>query len=341
MRQEKGDGTLSRKKDLDYLTISARIHAMETRLLNAERVERMIEARELSEAAKVLTECGYEDMGQVTAQAMEETLAKAQESLFHDLNTAVGNRALLDVFRCRDDYHNAKVLVKAEALGTQQDGLLVSGGRYQPQRLAADYRREDLRGYAEIFRRGIARARETLGATGDPQLSDFILDRAYFEELTALARQADSKFLEGYVALTIDVANLRSCVRASRLNKGGEFLQQVLVPGGTVPLRTLALAKGEELGNVFRSGPLAHAAALGAAVSAPGSGALTEFERECDDAVMDYLSAARRVAFGEQPIVGYLYARQAEMTAIRTILSGRMAGLDGDTIRQRLRRTYG
>ena len=253
----------------------------------------------------------------------------------------MGNRALLDVFRCRDDYHNAKVLVKAEALGTQQDGLLVSGGRYQPQRLAADYRREDLRGYAEIFRRGIARARETLGATGDPQLSDFILDRAYFEELTDLAQKADSKFVQEYVALSIDVANLRSCVRAARLNKGGEFLQQVLVPGGTVPLRTLALAKGEELGNVFRSGPLAHAAALGAAVSAPGSGALTEFERECDDAVMDYLSAARRVAFGEQPIVGYLYARQAEMTAIRTILSGRMAGLDGDTIRQRLRRTYG
>ena len=332
---------MSYQKDLDYLTISARIHAMENRLLNTERMERMIEARELSEAAKVLTECGYGDMGQVTPGAVEEMLSKAQADLYHDLSTAVGNRALLDVFRCRDDYHNAKVLVKAEALGVNQDALLMGGGRYAPQKLAEDYGREDLRGCSDIFRRGVARARETLGATGDPQLSDFILDRAYFEELTALAKQADSKFLEGYVALSIDVANLRSCVRAARLNKGGEFLQQVLVPGGTVPLRTLALAKGEELGNVFRSGPLAHAAALGAAVSAPGSGALTEFERECDDAVMDYLSAARRVAFGEQPIVGYLYARQAEMTAIRTILSGRMAGLDGDTIRQRLRRTYG
>lgn len=332
---------MSYQKDLDYLTISARIHAMETRLLNAERMERMIEARELSEAAKVLTECGYGDMGQVTAQGIEEMLSKAQTDLFHDLSTAVGNRALLDVFRCTYDYHNAKVLVKAEALGVNQDALLMGGGRYAPQKLAEDYGREDLRGCSDIFRRGVARARETLGATGDPQLADFILDRACFEELTALAKQADSKFLEGYVALSIDVANLRSCVRAARLNKGGEFLQQVLVPGGTVPLRTLALAKGEELGNVFRSGPLAHAAALGAAVSAPGSGALTEFERECDDAVMDYLSAARRVAFGEQPIVGYLYAREAEMTAIRTILSGRMAGLDGDTIRQRLRRTYG
>lgn len=332
---------MSYQKDLDYLTISARIHATENRLLNTERMERMIEARELSEAAKVLTECGYGDMGQVTPGAIEETLSKAQADLYHDLSTAVGNRALLDVFRCRPDYHNAKVLVKAEALGVNQDALLMGGGRYDPQKLAEDYQREDLRGCSDIFRRGVARARETLGATGDPQLSDFILDRAYFEELTALAKQADSKFLEGYVALSIDVANLRACVRASRLGKGVEFLQQVLVTGGNVPARTLATARGDELGNLFRTSPLSQAAATGSALSAPGSGALTDFERECDDAVMDYLGAGRRVAFGEQPIVGYLYAREAEMTAIRTILSGRMAGLDGDTIRQRLRRTYG
>jgi V/A-type H+-transporting ATPase subunit C len=179
-----------------------------------------------------------------------------------------------------------------------------------------------------------------LGATGDPQLADFILDRAYFEELTDLAQKADSTFLQGYVALCIDVANLRSCVRASRLDKGMEFLNQVLLSGGNVPARTLATARGDELGNIFRTGALSEAAALGASLSAPGSGALTDFERLCDDAVMDYLGGGRRVAFGEQPIIGYLYAREAEMTAIRTILTGRMAGLDGDTIRQRLRRTY-
>lgn len=332
---------MSHDKDLDYLTISARIHAMENRLLNQERMDRMIEAKDVSDAAKVLVECGYDDMGQVTGESIEETLSKAQTDLFHDLSTAVGNRALLDVFRCKYDYHNAKVLVKGEALRQSQEGLLVGGGRYAPQRLAEDYGREDLRGCSDVFRRGVTRARETLGATGDPQMADFILDRAYFEELTQLAKASGSKFVEGFVALSIDVANLRSCVRASRLGKGMEFLQQVLVPGGNVPARTLATARGDELAGLFRTSFLAQAAATGSALSAPGSGALTDFERECDDAMMDYLGAGRRVAFGEQPIVGYLYAREAEMTAIRTILSGRMAGLDGDTIRQRLRRTYG
>ena len=67
---------------------------------------------------------------------------------------------------------------------------------------------------------------------------------------------------------------------------------------------------------------------------------LTGFEKACDDALTAYLSAARRIPFGEQTVVGYLYAKEAELTAIRTIFAGRAAGLDGDTIRARLRETY-
>ncbi len=50
---------MSRKKDTDYLTISARIHAMENRMLTRERMDRMIDARDEGEALKVLSECGY------------------------------------------------------------------------------------------------------------------------------------------------------------------------------------------------------------------------------------------------------------------------------------------
>ena len=46
---------MSRKKDTDYLTISARIHAMENRMLTRERMDRMIDARDEGEALKVLS----------------------------------------------------------------------------------------------------------------------------------------------------------------------------------------------------------------------------------------------------------------------------------------------
>lgn len=328
------------RKDTDFLALSMRVHAMERRLLTQERMDRMIDAKDLTEAAKVLAECGYDELPEVTPKRVEEMLGKAQAEVFQDLGDAVGDPAMLDIFRCKYDYHNAKVLVKAETLGIDRDRLLLPGGRYDPEKLAEEYRREDLGECSEVFRRGVRRAWETLNATGDPQQADFILDRACFEELTELAAKTGSSFLKGYVALSIDAANLRSAVRASRLGKGREFLEQVLAPGGNVSPEAIAAVRGEELGNVFRAGPLAEAAAMGAALSAPGSGALTGFERECDNALMGYLAGGRRVPFGEQPIIGYLYAREAEQTAIRTILSGRMAGLEGDAIRQRLRRTY-
>ena len=330
---------MKQTKDIDYVFISTRVKAMERGLLTRERIERMLDAATNEEAAKVLTECGYPELSELSGDGVERALAQKQKETMADLGSSVPDKTVVDVFRVRYDYHNAKALVKAEALHTTADGLMLWGGRYDPETLAQDFAREDLNRCSEIFRRAVERAREVLGSTGDPQLADFVLDKAYFEELASLAQGTDSRFLRGYVALLIDCANLRSAVRASRLGKGREFLGQVLAPGGNVSDQTVAAARGEDLGNVYHSGPLAEAAKAGAALSAPGSGALTDFERLCDDAVMSYLDGARMAPFGEQPVIGYLYAREAEMTAVRIIMNGRFAGLDRETIRQRLRRT--
>ena len=120
-------------KETDFLSISARVRVMETRLLTAERMERMIDAKDAAEAAKVLGECGYPDLAEPTPSALEDLLADAQGALFEDLGKAVDAPALLDVFRCKYDYHNAKTLVKAQALGIDQNRLLLRGGRYDPE----------------------------------------------------------------------------------------------------------------------------------------------------------------------------------------------------------------
>ena len=46
---------------------------------------------------------------------------------------------------------------------------------------------------------------------------------------------------------------------------------------------------------------------------------------------------ARFVAFGEAPVIAYLAAKEAEILAIRIILTGRLADLAPDIIRERLR----
>ena len=44
--------------------------------------------------------------------------------------------------------------------------------------------------------------------------------------------------------------------------------------------------------------------------------------------------------FGVEAVIGYLVAKEIEFTAVRIIMSSRMAGIEGDTIRERLREAY-
>ena len=56
----------TRKKDTDYVTVSTRIHAMENRLLNRERIERMVPANAMQELfyPQYQTDQGARRMGQ-------------------------------------------------------------------------------------------------------------------------------------------------------------------------------------------------------------------------------------------------------------------------------------
>jgi vacuolar-type H+-ATPase subunit C/Vma6 len=46
-------------------------------------------------------------------------------------------------------------------------------------------------------------------------------------------------------------------------------------------------------------------------------------------------------AAGSEPVIGYVMARQAEVTMVRTLLIGRMSGVPSEVLRRRLRVRYG
>ena len=89
---------------------------------------------------------------------------------------------------------------------------------------------------------------------------------------------------------------------------------------------------------LWRGTAFARAAELGDEAAKGGS--LTAFEKACDDAVLRAAGAARRVPFGVEVALGYLAAKETEWTAVRTVLSGRMAGVPAEALRERLREQY-
>ncbi len=329
-----------RIKDTDYLFLSSRIHVLETTLLNKERRERMLEAASDSDAVRVLVECGYPEMPVVDVDSVNNALAVMRDRVFEDLYAFAPDPKMIDVFKVKYDYHNAKALLKAEAMGTDPQRLLMDVGRYPVKELTEAVREKSDGGFSEIFALAVQEAREVLGTTRDPQQSDFVLDKAYFREMEQLAQATGSEFLAGYVKAQVDVANLKSVVRVLRMKKNPEYLSNVLFEGGTIGADTLLqmAERGEKLEGMYGSTPYAAAAEEGQAAVAGGK--LTAFERSCDNALMDYVAEAKYVPFGEQVLIGYLVAKESELTAVRIIMMGRLAGLSTDVIRERLRDAY-
>lgn len=328
-------------KDTDYLAISARIRAMENTLLTRERMEQVLEARSDEEAVKILQECGYPELDPTRPEAMDAALAAAREATLSDLADSAPDARYLDIFKLKYDYHNVKALLKAEAMDEDPAHLMMDMGRVPAEKLREAVSSGNLLDLPARLAAAAAEAREVLDTTRDPQLSDIVLDRWCYQDMMDVADATGSAFLRGYVQIQIDGANLRSLVRTLRMGKSAEFLRGVLFDGGEIDegsILKVSADHGAGLAELYAPTSLREAAEAGA--EALKGGALTDFERLCDDAVGEYLSGAQAVPFGEAPLLGYLAVRETEYTNLRILLLGRGAGLSPELIRARLRRSY-
>lgn len=328
-------------KDTDYLVISARIKAMESGLLTRERMEQILDARSDEEVQKILQDCGYPELDAADPEAMDAVLAAAREATLSDLADGAPDPRYIDVFKLKYDYHNAKAILKAEAMDTDPGHMLMDMGRVGAAELQEAMRSGELDNLPPFLASALAEAKEVLQTTRDPQLCDIVLDRWFYRDMDAVAVATGSAFLHGYVQVQIDAANLRTLVRTLRMGKNEEFLRGVLFEGGEIaPDAVLAVsaAKGGGLAELYA--PTRFQAAAESGARALQGGPLTEFEKLCDDVVGDYLAGALFVPFGEAPLVGYLAARETEYTNLRILLMGRGAGIAPDVIRSRLRASY-
>jgi V/A-type H+-transporting ATPase subunit C len=331
--------TKPKTSDIDYLHISARLKAMERNLLNREKLLRMIAAKSGEDAVKVLTENGWGEFDAGDLSALEEQIEFQRKDTFELLSRYVPLPGIIDAFRLRYDYHNLKTIVKASALGEQEENILSDAGCIPAAKLRTIFREKLYHELEPVMRSGLVQAVDLLARTGDPQLSDVLLDRAMFEQMQCIAEQTGSDFLMGYIRLLIDLANLRVAVRAASAGKGFDYLRRAIIPGGSIlPDRLYDDITGDFISQVFVGEYLSAPAAAG--VAALSGGGMAGLDLACDDALMRYLRSARLIPFGEAGVISYLLARESEFTAVRTVMSGRAGGLGEEQISERLRMSY-
>ncbi len=307
------------------------LRAREARMLGRDKLERML-TEPYADAARALADCGYEDMAELDTRGINEALGRHRAEEIAEVYEMCPDKRVVDVFRLKYEYHNAKVIVKSGGAGGE--GLLSGSGRTDVQELRAFYESGEGADLSETLAGAIDEAKVTLARTGNPQLADFILDRAYFAELTELAEAIGDGFISDYVKVLIDSANVRIAVRAQSIGGvGAAQFAGALITGGDVDADEIrrAMESRDALGQLYANTMFAEA------VQQEG---MTAFELAADNAVNAFLADSELVSFGPAAIAGYLAAVENEITAIRIILTGRLMGIDPKLLRERLRESY-
>ena len=333
---------MSEKKisDREYLYLSAMLKAREANMLTRDKLERILAAGSFNDAAKLLQESGWPDMSDQTAAGVDKLLSKRREEIFAELERTIPEREVVEVFRTRYDYHNAKAIIKGEGVGADAEHILSGAGTVEPKKLLEAYREEDFRDIPAILGAAMTEARGVLARTDNPQAADFVLDRAYFAQLLELAGRVTSPYLGAYVRTLIDSANIRTVVRCFRMGKDADFMRKALIDGGNVSMdfAVRGTVTADELAELFGTTVFREAAVLGGA--ALEGGPMTQFEKACDNAVNAFLDTARRTGFGSEVAVGYLAAEENAITTVRMVMTGLLSGIDPERLKERLRDTY-
>lgn len=333
---------MSEKKtsDREYLYLSAMLKAREANMLTRDKLERMLAAGSFEDAAKLLQESGWPDMSGQNAAGVDKLLSQRREEIFAELERTIPEKEVVEVFRSKYDFHNAKAIVKGEGVGVDASHILSRAGTVDPAELDEAFREDNFRYIPRRLGEAMADAKGLLARTDNPQAADFVLDRAYFATLLDLAGKVTSPYLGEYVRTLIDSANIRTVVRCFRMGKDPDFMRQALIDGGNVSMdfAVRGAVTADELSELFGSTVFREAAVLGGA--ALEGGPMTLFEKACDNAVNAFLDKARRTGFGSEVAVGYLAAEENAITTVRMILTGLLSGIDPERLKERLRDTY-
>lgn len=330
--------------DTQYAYAVGKIRAVEKRLLDKARMERMIDAKSPEEALKVLLESGYKGNSDDYANAFEyeSILRNEQIRVYKLLKSIAPEPEVFDLFLLGNDYHNIKVLLKAEFLGNEHDYMIIDTGTIPAAELKKKISERNFTGMSDIMRDAIEECIDVFNRTNDPQIIDIILDRACFHQMKEYAAASGYRFVSGLVQLMIDLTNIKIFLRARNTGRNWDFLQKILLPGGNIDNKVfienlgdsleglIGFLKGKPYGDICEEGIEAF----------KNTGSLAKFEKLADNYIMTHVKKAKYIALGIEPLIAYLWAKENEIKNARIIMVGKINNISSEVIRERLRETY-
>lgn len=322
----------------DTIYAVTRVHNQEQNMLDRADIERLLAAKTVGEAFRMLRDRGWGapdlpegDIDQLTAAERARAWALVSE-LVKDMHP-------FDMFRLGADYHNLKAAIKLSYTGSdsvEPQRYLLSSGTIPAETILKAVTGRDYSALPAEMGEAARKAYEALMHTGSGQAADFVVDAGALTAVDRAGKASPSKLMRTYARVYADASVVKIAVRAARIGLSRDHLEFAIPEVGSLKREEMiaaALSGAEAVFQALESTEYAGAAA-------EGRRGMAALERWFDDYLMEHLRPQRYVYEGIEPIAAYLIGREREIDDVRLILTAKLNQIKPGLIQERLRATY-
>lgn len=308
-----------------YADAVAAVRAMENFLLRRSDLEQLINTESESERSNIIASrrgTGAEEL--------------SLESVWELIRGYAPDCDELRILLYRNDFHNLKAALKSMIAGREPHGCYVRPTGLDLDTLCPVLAAKEYEKLPQYIRSTAEETYELLTRTLDGQLADSLADTACMRAMQRDADRYGSSFMKRFAQLTTVCADIKTAYRCSIMKKPLSFIETAVC--GSSELDRDQLVRASLGGTSVLLGFLESAGygqAAGLLAESPA-----KFEKWCDDAIMELACTARMQPFGAEPLAAYYIAAETELKNLRIISVCKEAGIDRDTITERMRTLY-
>ncbi|HIP17573.1 MAG TPA: V-type ATP synthase subunit C [Methanothermococcus okinawensis] len=336
-----------------FAYVNARVRSMESRLLDSQKLDKLIESGDIVEVIDILEDTDYGAYITTSNDALliEKSLDMYLAHVYKVLSDISPGKSkkILKLFEKKYDVQNIKTILRAKHVGMDAEsifGLLIPLGTIPENKLrelcevkTVDEIMNGLEGtkYSKILSEELA----TYEQTGRLMSLELALDKYILESLWQSANMegTNEDIFREFIGTMVDVENLKIILR-SKVDgiSSDNVLKYVLKAGYELPQWKLKeLAESESIEGVISS---LEGTKYGTLISEH----LEDYERVksvyvFERALNAYIvkvgkNLSLRQPFGIGPIIGLLTSKEQEIRNLKMIIKGKIEGLPSNEIRE-------
>ena len=294
----------------EYVSASARIRALESRMLNAKDIERMLNSRDAKEAFDVLQDTDYADhAGEVGFSEYEAVLSDSLLNAKNNLLMSCPEWWVLDLISVWFDYYNIKLWLKAYLKEVNFEEILPSLSAIW----SIDFK--SLRDYCiewKILSQDMADLRTRIikdyTEKWDIQRVDLICDSQMLKVSLKKAREIWSELIIDFYKNKIDMINVLSYLRLQ-----DDYNESYFIEWWNMYKSVFSSKNSEEVLSMIKS-------KLDIDIEIRDDQALAWLTTMLDERIYSNLAESKYEAYWENVVFNYFWSKYRSNEKVRTIM---------------------